>query len=256
MSELAFSFGRIAAEYDDVRPEYDPAALDRAEQVLGLTPESCAVDLAAGSGKLTRALVPRFAEVVAVEPNEEMRAVLAGRSAGIKVLAGTAERMPVPDDSADAVFVGDAFHWFDGDAAVAELERVLRPKGGVALLWNHWWSDGDDRMVNTLEPSLPARAQALFDEVYFSSGRAAARAEMAAPLEAFAADSWEPLADEAFSRTTRLSGAEVVDLYATVSAVASLPPAERQELKRKVLALLEPSYRLEITTVLQWTRRA
>jgi ubiquinone/menaquinone biosynthesis C-methylase UbiE len=256
VSELAFSFGRIAAEYDDVRPEYDPAALDRAEQVLGLTRESCVVDLAAGSGKLTRALVPRFAEVVAVEPNEEMRAVLAGRSAGIKVLAGTAERMPLRDDSADAVFVGDAFHWFDGTAAVAELERVLRPQGGVALLWNHWWSDGDDRMVNTLEPSLPAAAQALFDEVYFSSGRAAARAEMTAPLEAFAGDSWQTLAEEAFARATRLSGAAVVDLFATVSAVASLPPAERQDLKRKVLELLEPSYLLEITTVLHWTRRA
>jgi ubiquinone/menaquinone biosynthesis C-methylase UbiE len=185
-----------------------------------------------------------------------MRAVLAGRSSGIKVLAGTAERMPLRDDSADAVFVGDAFHWFDGTAAVAELERVLRPQGGVALLWNHWWSDGDDRMVNTLEPSLPAAAQALFDEVYFSSGRAAARAEMTAPLEAVAGDSWQTLAEEAFARATRLSGAAVVDLFATVSAVASLPPAERQDLKRKVLELLEPSYLLEITTVLHWTRRA
>ena len=224
--------------------------------MLGLGADSRVVDLAAGSGKLTRPLAARFAEVVAVEPNEEMRAVLAGRSAGMKVLAGTAERMPLPDDFADAVFVGDAFHWFDGPAAVAELERVLRPHGGVALLWNHWWSDGDDRMTNTLEPPLPAEAQALFDEVYFSSGRAAARAEMAAPLEAFAGDSFAPLVEEAFSRSTRLSGAEVVDLYATVSAVASLPPAEREELKRAVLALLEPSYRLEITTVLQWTRRA
>jgi hypothetical protein len=79
---------------------------------------------------------------------------------------------------------------------------------------------------------------------------------MAAPLDAFAGDSFAPLVEEAFSRSTRLSGAEVVDLYATVSAVASLPPAERDELKRAVLALLEPSYQLEITTVLQWTRRA
>jgi ubiquinone/menaquinone biosynthesis C-methylase UbiE len=256
VSELAFSFGRIAAEYDDVRPEYALEALDRAVDVLGLGEGSRVVDLAAGSGKLTRALVPRFAEVVAVEPNDEMRAVLAGRSAGVRVLAGTAERMPLPDDFADAVFVGDAFHWFDGPAAVAELERVLRPRGGVALLWNHWWSDGDDRMLNTLDPPLPAKAQVLFDEVYFSSGRAAARAEMAAPLEAFAEGSFAPLVEEAFSRSTQLSGAEVVDLYATVSAVASLPPAEREELKRAVLALLEPSYRLEITTVLQWTRRA
>ena len=141
--------------------------------------------------------------MVAVEPNEEMRAVLAGRSAGIRVLAGTAERMPLPDDFADAVFVGDAFHWFDGTAAVAELVRVLRPDGGVALLWNHWWSDGDDRMTNTLEPPLPAEAQALFDEIYFSSGRAAARAEMAAPLEAFAGESFAPLVEEAFARSTR-----------------------------------------------------
>ena len=127
MSELAFSFGRIAAEYDDVRPEYAPEALDRAAEVLGLSADSRVVDLAAGSGKLTRALASRFAEVVAVEPNDEMRGVLAGRSAGIRVLAGTAERMPLPDASADAVFVGDAFHWFDGDAAVAEHPRATAP---------------------------------------------------------------------------------------------------------------------------------
>lgn len=256
MSELAFSFGRIAAEYDDVRPEYAPEALDRAAEVLGLTADSHVVDLAAGSGKLTRALAPRFADVVAVEPNDNMRAVLAGRSADIRVLAGTAERMPLPDRFADAVFVGDAFHWFDGPAAVAEILRVLRPRGGVALLWNHWWSDGDDRTVNTLDPAFPDEAQALFDEIYVSSGRAAARAEMADPLDAFAGASFEPLVEEAFTRSEQLSGMEVVDLFATVSAAASLPPAEREQLKRTLVAVLAPSYRLEITTVLHWTRHA
>ena len=256
MSELAFSFGRIAAQYDDVRPEYAPEALDRAEEALGLDADSRVVDLAAGSGKLTRALAGRFAEVVAVEPDHEMRTVLSARTSGVEVLDGTAERIPLADASADAVFVGDAFHWFDGAAAVAELARVLRPRGGVALLWNHWWSDGDDRMATTLDPPLPAEAQKLFDDVYFSSGRAAARAEMAAPLEAFAVNEFEPLVEDTFARSATLSGPEVVNLYATVSAVASLPPAEREELKRAVLALLGPSYRLEITTVLDWTRRA
>jgi SAM-dependent methyltransferase len=255
VAELAFSFGRIAVEYDDVRPEYAPEALARAAEALGLGAGSKVVDLAAGSGKLTRALAHRFDEVVAVEPNDEMRGVLARRSAGIRVLAGTAERMPLPDGSADAVFVGDAFHWFDGAAAVDELARVLRPRGGVALLWNHWWSDGDDRTSNSLDPPLPAEAQELFDEVYVRSGRAAARAAMADPLLAFSDERFEPLAEEAFPRSELLSRREVVDLFTTVSSVASLPPAERDELKRTLVELLEPSYRLRITTELHWTRR-
>lgn len=255
MAELAFSFGRIAAEYDDVRPEYAPEALARAELLLGLGAGSRVVDLAAGSGKLTRALAGRFAEVVAVEPNDAMRAVLAQRSAGITVLAGTAERMPIADASADAVFVGDAFHWFDGAAAVDELARVLRPRGGVALLWNHWWSDGDDRTSNSLDPPLPAAAQALFDDAYVRSGRAAARAAMADPLHAFADERFEPLEQETFPRTELLSAREVVDLFTTVSSVASLPPAEREQLRRTLLGLLGPSYRLRIITALHWTRR-
>jgi SAM-dependent methyltransferase len=256
VSELAFSFGRIAAEYDDVRPEYAPEALDRAEDALGLGAGSRVVDLAAGSGKLTRALARRFDQVVAVEPNDEMRAVLLGRSVGVKVLAGSTERLPLPDESADAVFVGDAFHWFDGEAAVAELARVLPPGGGVAMLWNHWWSDRDDRTPSMLDPPLPAEAQALLDEVYVRSGRAAACAESRDPLGAFPGTPFEPVVEESFPRSEQLTGAEVVNLYATVSAVASLPPGEREELKRTLRGLLEPSYRLRITTELHWTRRA
>lgn len=255
MSELAFSFGRIAAEYDDVRPEYAPEALARAEEALGLDAGSRVVDLAAGSGKLTRALAGRFAEVVAVEPNDDMRAILAGRSADVRVLAGTAERMPLADDFADAVFVGDAFHWFDGPAAVAELDRVLRPGGGVALLWNLWWEDGDDGTSDSLDPPLPAAARALFDEIYVSSGRAAARAEKADHVAAFAQSPFGPLEVERFEQQRPLSGAEVIALYSTTSAVASLPPNDRDALKRKLLPLLEPEYRLRITTVLYWGRR-
>jgi len=255
VSELAFSFGRIAAEYDDVRPDYAPEALDRAAEVLGLSAESRVVDLAAGSGKLTRALAPRFAEVVAVEPNDDMRAVLAGRSADVRVLAGTAERMPLPDAAADAVFVGDAFHWFDGPAAVAELDRVLRPGGGVALLWNLWWEDGDDGTTDSLEPPLPAAARSLFDEVYVSSGRADARADKADHLAEFAESPFGPLALEAFEQRRQLSGAEVISLYSTTSAVASLPPDQRDALKRKLLTLLDAEYVLRITTVLYWGRR-
>jgi SAM-dependent methyltransferase len=256
VSELAFSFGRIAAEYDDVRPEYAPEALDRAQESLRLGVGSRVVDLAAGSGKLTRALARRFDQVVAVEPNDEMRAVLLGRSSGVKVLAGRAERLPLPDGSADAVFVGDAFHWFDGDAAVAELARVLPQGGGVAVLWNHWWSDRDDSTPTMLDPPLPAEAQALFDEIYVRSGRSTALAEKRDPLAVFSGSPFEPVVEESFPRDEQLTGAEVVDLYATISAFASLPPGERDELKRTFRDILEPSYRLRITTELYWTRRA
>jgi SAM-dependent methyltransferase len=255
LPELARSFGRIASDYDVARPEYAPEAVDRAAEVLELGPDARVVDLAAGSGTLTRALSERFRDVVAVEPDPEMRLVLARRSADLEVRVGTAERIPLPDDSVDAVFVGDAFHWFDGRVAVAEIDRVLRPGRGVALLWNLWWNDGEDGTSDSLEPPLPPPARALFDDVYIRSGRAAARADKADPAVCFRDSPFGPLAFETFERRRQLSGAEVVDLYSTVSAVASLPLAERDELRRKLLPLLADAYRLKITTVLYWGLR-
>lgn len=255
MLELARSFGRIAAEYNAVRPEYAPEAVARAQEALRLGPQARVVDLAAGSGTLTRALTRTFADVVAIEPDDDMRAVLARQLPDVELLVGTAEQIPLPDASADAVFVGDAFHWFDGPTAVAELDRVLRPGGGVALLWNLWWNDGADGTSDSLDPPLPAAARALFDDVYVKSGRAAARAEKADPVASFEGSPFGRPAVELFEFRRRLTGAEVLDLYATVSAIASLPVAERDTLKRQVLPLLGPAYDLTITTVLYWALR-
>lgn len=255
MSELARSFGRIAADYDTARPDYAPEALDRAVEALELAPDARVVDLAAGSGTLTQALVERFRDVVAIEPDDGMRAVLTRRPADVEVIVATAEQIPLPAASVDAVFVGDAFHWFDGPLAVAEIDRILRPGGGVALLWNMWWEDGDDGTSDSLKPPLPAPARALFDDAYVRSGRAAARAEKADPVVCFRDSPFGRLAFEAFERTQRLSGAEVVELYSTTSAIASLPTAERAELKRQLLPLLADDYLLKITTALYWGRR-
>jgi ubiquinone/menaquinone biosynthesis C-methylase UbiE len=254
LAELARSFGRIASDYDAVRPEYAGEALARAEAALGLDRESRVVDLAAGSGTLTRALAERFVDVVAVEPDDDLRAILVRRSPQVEVLAGTAERIPLPDADADAVFVGDAFHWFDERAAVAEIARVLRPRGGVALLWNNWWRDEADGTTDSLEPPLPTAARALLDEAYVRSGRAAARAEKADPRDAFANAPFAPLNEESFVRSLQLSGREVAELYTTVSSVASLPPSERRELKRALTTLLGGTYSLEISSVLLWAR--
>jgi len=94
------------------------------------------LDLGAGTGKLTRVLADRYAHVIAVEPLDELRAILAERVPEADVLAASAESIPLGDASVDGVFAGQAFHWFANDVALAEISRVLRPSGALALLWN------------------------------------------------------------------------------------------------------------------------
>ena len=130
----ARGFSRSADAYERARPDYPPEAVAWLAERLGLRPGRTVVDLAAGTGKLTRALATTGAEVVAVEPLDEMRARIGPAAA--QSLAGTAEAIPLPDASADAVTVAQAFHWFDGPAALAEIHRVLRPGGALALVWN------------------------------------------------------------------------------------------------------------------------
>ncbi len=123
------SFGAAAEAYERGRPGYPDQAVDfclpaGARRVL---------DLGAGTGKLTRILLARGLEVVSVEPDPGMRALI---PVAAKVLAGTAEEIPLPDASVDAVLVGQAFHWFDPERALPEMARVLRPGGRVGVLWN------------------------------------------------------------------------------------------------------------------------
>jgi SAM-dependent methyltransferase len=137
--DRATSFGNVAESYDRVRPGPPAAALD------WLVPAGCevAVDLAAGTGLFTRALLGRAARVVAVEPDARMREVLARRSPGVDAVAGTGEAMPLADASADAVFVSTAWHWLDPARAVPEIARVLRPGGRLGVIWTSRDRDQD-----------------------------------------------------------------------------------------------------------------
>lgn len=128
----ALSFGAAAEQYDRLRPRYPAEALRWA---LGDRPLRV-VDLGAGTGILSRALAALGHEVVPVEPDPAMRARLAEASPGLTPLAGSAEQIPLPAASADAVVAGQAYHWFDRDRANAEAARVLRPGGVFAPLWN------------------------------------------------------------------------------------------------------------------------
>lgn len=130
----ALSFGAAAADYDRYRPRYPEAALRWA--VDGLAAPVRTVDLAAGTGIVTAGLLALGHEVTAVEPDPGMRAQFAAVLPGTPALAGGAESIPLPDGYADAVLVGQAYHWFDRERAHPEIARVLRPGGTFAPIWN------------------------------------------------------------------------------------------------------------------------
>ena len=131
-SDQALSFGPAADRYDENRPSYPPAALTWA---LG-TQRRQVADLGAGTGILTRVLLSLGHEVRPVEPDEGMRVRLSASSPDVTPLAGTAEQIPLPDASVDAVVAGQAYHWFDPELAHPEIARVLRPGGVFAPVWN------------------------------------------------------------------------------------------------------------------------
>jgi len=131
-AQRASSFAQVADEYDRGRPSYPPEAI---AWLLGSDPLEV-LDLAAGTGKLTSALLAAGHHVLAVEPLAEMREILTSTLPAVQTLSGTAEALPLADASVDAVTVGSAFHWFDERLARAEIARVLHPPGVLGLLGN------------------------------------------------------------------------------------------------------------------------
>jgi SAM-dependent methyltransferase len=141
------AFGRAAADYASGRPPYPEAAIDDC-MPAGAT---AALDLAAGTGILTAALLSRGLDVTAVEPSPEMRGLV---PAPARAVDGTAESIPLPDASVDVVVVGQAWHWFDPPRALDEIARVLRPTGTLSLMWNLF--DASDPLSDTVSRILSA----------------------------------------------------------------------------------------------------
>ena len=130
------SFGAAATAYAKHRPDYAEAAVRWALEPVWDAPPVRVVDVGAGTGKLTATLVRLGADVTAVEPDPQMLAELQRAIPEVRSVPGSAEAMPVPDASVDAVLAGQAMHWFDMDRAMPEIARVLRPGGVLAGLWN------------------------------------------------------------------------------------------------------------------------
>jgi SAM-dependent methyltransferase len=209
-------FGRAAEAYERGRPDYPAEAIAWLRDRLDLGPGRTVVDLAAGTGKLTRLLVPSGARVVAVEPVAAMREALVAAVPGVEVVEGTAESMPLPDGHADAVTVAQAFHWFSTGEALAEIHRVLRPGGGLALVWNR--RDLDDRLQVALD-SIISRHRG--DVPTHASGRWKAAFE--------ADDLFGPLEEHLLPHHQELDRQGVVDRVMSTSVMAALPDAERQQ---------------------------
>ena len=229
MPDLAGSFGRAAEEYELGRPGYAEAALDAVE----LPPDAVVLDLAAGTGKLTRQLVRRFHRVHAIEPLDAMRAVLERMAPEAEALSGTAEAIPLADGVVDAVFVGEAFHWFATTATLAEIARVLRPGGTLAILFNQ--VDGD------FEPPLPEEPP----ELTVSSGLW--KAPFPGPFE--------PLVEESFPNPIELDRTQVLAQAASWSMIGALSEPERTALLMRLRELLPAGvYRHPLRTELYWTQ--
>ena len=234
---LPLAFGSLAETYERVRPPYFVPLLDRAIQALELAPGVKVLDLAAGTGRLTRELAKRFASVIAVEPDREMRALIDSGS----VLAGTAEAIPLTERSVDAVFVGEAFHWFDPSRAIAEIARVLRPRGGLAVISTHWWET---------EPPLPEPAVALLRDPYERTAD-----QRRPPWDStFEHSPFEPLRHEHFEEELTVDVNTLLTLYSTTSALAALQDDQRTSLLSAVRTHLAGYYRLPIKHELAWTR--
>jgi SAM-dependent methyltransferase len=179
------------------------------------------VDLAAGTGKLTRPLLTTGAEVVAVEPVAEMRAAL---PAGARAVDGTAEAMPLTTASADAVAVAQAFHWFDGDAALAEIHRVLRPGGALALVWNR------RRMDEPLNQAI--------EELIAPHRIRTSSFHTRAWLVAFENSMlFGPLEGRVFPNEQHLDADGLADRVASVSFIAALDEQEQTNVLQAVRAL-------------------
>jgi SAM-dependent methyltransferase len=214
------SFGSVAEAYERARPLYSAEALAWLRERL---PLRRVVDVGAGTGKLTRQLAALGADVVAVEPDPDMRAVFARVLPEIELLAGGAEDLPLTDASVDVATAAQAFHWFDPEQALPELHRVIRPGGGIAIVWNEW--DDEDQLTHALNEIVKRRR----------------------PPELMASWDGHPLTGSPlfenrelrkFQHMELIDATTVVERVSSVSAIVNLRPDERERVLAEVRTLL------------------
>jgi SAM-dependent methyltransferase len=210
----ASSFGAAADTYQRGRPGYPPPVVEWLVPRLART----VLDLGAGTGKLTSALVEAGLKVTAVEPSQGMREQLSAAVPGAVVLAGSAEEIPLPDASVDAVVVGHAWHWFDAALAVPEAARVLTPGGTLALVWN---------VRDESEPWMAALGAIMHGQAGPLSDTSPVVGPPFGPPERLEVRWHQPVTRQ-----------DILDMVASRSYVITMPDGEREQLLGEVAELL------------------
>jgi SAM-dependent methyltransferase len=222
----AEGFANVRDTYEKGRPGYSPDAVAFLCQRLGVIGPSRVVDVGAGTGKFTRALVAAGVTPIAVEPVAEMRETFVAHTPGVEIVDGTAEAIPLPDNSADAIVVAQAFHWFNGHAALREARRVLKPLGGLGLVWNGVdrsvpWVDAIWREVDARRDDTPSAWSNEWKN-------------------AFSPDAgFSPLLDATFRHDQRTDRDGLVARITSISFVARGPQTQRDELIDHILRVCE-----------------
>jgi len=235
-----------AAElYERVRPTYPQSAIAFVVAELGIDESSELVDLAAGTGKLTRSLLHIGARVTAIEPLDGMRSVLARELPEVTAMAGSAEEIPLEDESVDAIFVGQAFHWFDREKAPREIARVLRRGGGLVPIWNtreerEGWIGEIREIIERYKRDAPQHEDDEWRTGVDDSGL------------------FEPVQQRDFEQVQEVPRAQAVEVFASRSYVSALPAEERQRALEEISAVIPDRETITIpyTTEVYWTRRS
>lgn len=222
----AHGFQTAAGDYERARPDYPDAAGRWLAERLDLKAGRRVLDLGAGTGKLTRLLVTTGATVVALEPVPGMRERLSAALPAVEVLDGVAEAIALDDASVDAVTVGQAFHWFDGDRALEEIHRVTRGGSRLAVVYNRRVLDHPvqaalDAVIEPLRGQTPAYRSGQWRDAFTRTRR------------------WSPVEDLELAHVQPLDREGVVARVASTSFVAKLPGGRRAEVLGQVRALVK-----------------
>jgi SAM-dependent methyltransferase len=227
---LAARFAEVADAYERGRPDYPRQVTDVLASELTLAARAPVLDLGAGTGKLTRALAAAGFDVIAVEPQEPMREILAASVGPDRVRAGSAEAIPLEDGSVCAVTVADAFHWFERERALREIARVLRPQGALAVistvpdLSGASWAHELGQLVSSSRPEHPFHDGPPWQESLGAAG------------------GWGEPGEVRVTVSQRTDLDRLLAWLASISWVAAMDPAQREQLLARAKGLIRAGH--------------